>query len=151
LIQDESDYIPSGSDSVGIRTESSTQTVFTNFRNPLSRAVFKRPQEETLYHSSTSSDSYSKKRSRSPSPPNHDRTSTSTSNIPSVIPMLSSEPILSPAELNKLQAKVLRARLRNMPDADDLEKQYNEAKKRAESGSEVCSFIIFLKNMNFQF
>ncbi|RGB39497.1 CwfJ C-terminus 1-domain-containing protein-like protein [Rhizophagus diaphanus] len=140
LIQDESDYIPSGRDSVGIQTESSTQTVFTNFRNPLHRAVFKRPQEESLYHSSTSSDDYSKKRSRSPSPPNHDRmktvTSTSTSNIPSVIPVSSSEPILSPSELNKLQARVLKAKLKNMPDADDLEKQYNEAKKRAESGSE---------------
>ncbi|GES85345.1 CwfJ C-terminus 1-domain-containing protein-like protein [Rhizophagus clarus] len=117
LIQDESDYIPSGGDSVGIQPESSTRTIFTNFRNPFRRETFKRPQEETLYHSPTSSDNNSRKRSRSPSPSNHDRMKTVT-------------------KLNKLQAKVLRARLMNMPNADELEKQYNKAKKRAESGSE---------------
>ena len=116
--------------------------MFTDFRNPLSREAFKRPQEESLYYSSTS-----KKRSRSSSPPSYDRTktvaSTSTSNI-SVITASPSKPILSPAELNQLQAKVLRAKLMDMPNADDLEKQYEEAKKRSESGPEVCGFITFL-------
>ncbi|CAG8455270.1 3120_t:CDS:2 [Funneliformis caledonium] len=141
LIQDESDYIPSGSGRVGIQVESSSQTVFTNFRNPFSRETFKRPQDQdSLYYSSTSSGNYSKKRSRSPSPPNHDDmrhiSSTSMPTIPSVISVSSPKPTLSVSELNKLQAKSIRARLMNMPNADDLEKQYEEAKKKAEAGPE---------------
>jgi hypothetical protein len=36
---------------------------------------------------------------------------------------------LSPSSLNKLQAKVLRAKLMGAPDADKLEKEYEEASK----------------------
>ncbi len=146
------------SGSGSIQTESSSRTVFTDFRNPLSRETFKRPQDrDSLYYSSTSTDNYSKKRSRSPSPPSYDRmrpvSSTNISSVPSVISVSSvsssSKSTLSLDELNKLKAKALRARLMNMPNADDLEKQFEEAKKKAEAcseDSEVCWFIpVFFK------
>lgn len=41
---------------------------------------------------------------------------------------------LSPSSLNKLQAKVLRAKLMGAPDADKLEKEYEEELRRAHSG-----------------
>ncbi|OCH91871.1 hypothetical protein OBBRIDRAFT_752448 [Obba rivulosa] len=45
---------------------------------------------------------------------------------------------LSPSSLNKLQAKVLRAKLMNAPDAEQLEKEYNEEirKARGEEGED---------------
>ncbi|KAG8908410.1 hypothetical protein FRB99_006615 [Tulasnella sp. 403] len=41
---------------------------------------------------------------------------------------------LSPSSLNKLQASVLRAKLMGQPNADELEKQYEEELQRAQSG-----------------
>ncbi|KLO17276.1 hypothetical protein SCHPADRAFT_821751 [Schizopora paradoxa] len=41
---------------------------------------------------------------------------------------------LSQTELNKLQAKVLRAKLMGSPDAEKLEKEYEEESRRASSG-----------------
>ncbi|EMD39983.1 hypothetical protein CERSUDRAFT_103886 [Gelatoporia subvermispora B] len=41
---------------------------------------------------------------------------------------------LSPSSLNKLQAKVLRARLMSAPDAQQLEKEYEEEMRRARGG-----------------
>ncbi|TBU47785.1 CwfJ C-terminus 1-domain-containing protein-like protein [Dichomitus squalens] len=43
---------------------------------------------------------------------------------------------MSPSSLNKLQAKVLRAKLMNAPNADALEKEYDEAQKLANGGDE---------------
>ncbi|KAG8819019.1 hypothetical protein FRC18_012223 [Serendipita sp. 400] len=50
--------------------------------------------------------------------------------IPSVLtPQLPTTP---PVDLNKLQAKVLRAKLMGAPNAAELEKEYEEAKRRSE-------------------
>lgn len=41
---------------------------------------------------------------------------------------------MSPSSLNKLQAKVLRAKLMGAPNADTLEKEFEEAQRRANGG-----------------
>ena len=52
--------------------------------------------------------------------------------IPSVMaPQLGSKRALSPSSLNRLQAKVLRAKLTGGPDAEKLEKEYEEEMRRA--------------------
>jgi len=52
--------------------------------------------------------------------------------IPSVMtPQPGGERALSPTSLNRLQAKVLRAKLTGGPDAEKLEKEYEEEMKRA--------------------
>ncbi|KAG8807338.1 hypothetical protein FRC17_004509, partial [Serendipita sp. 399] len=57
-------------------------------------------------------------------------TPSSSTPIPSVLtPQLPSTP---PVDLNKLQAKVLRAKLMGAPNAAELEKEYEEAKRRSE-------------------
>lgn len=43
---------------------------------------------------------------------------------------------LSPSSLNKLQAKVLRAKLMGAPDADKLQAEYDQELQRASSGEE---------------
>ncbi|CDZ96586.1 Uncharacterized conserved protein [Phaffia rhodozyma] len=66
--------------------------------------------------------------------------------IPSVLPppssttkpislSVSSQPPLSPSSLNKLQARVLKARLMDASDAEELEKSYNAAVERAREAS----------------
>jgi hypothetical protein len=51
--------------------------------------------------------------------------------IPSVMmPQLGSKRPLSPSSLNRLQAKVLRAKLTGGPDAEKLEKEYEEEMRR---------------------
>jgi hypothetical protein len=56
--------------------------------------------------------------------------------IPSVMTPVSSKTsrALSPSSLNRLQAKVLRARLAGTPDAAILEQQYDEAVRNADGG-----------------
>jgi hypothetical protein len=55
--------------------------------------------------------------------------------IPSVMtPSISKARAPSPSSLNKLQAKVLRAKLMGAPDADKLEKEYDEAVANANGG-----------------
>ncbi|KAF5362872.1 hypothetical protein D9758_007112 [Tetrapyrgos nigripes] len=61
--------------------------------------------------------------------------------IPSVmtppIPKSSkSQRAMSPSSLNKLQAKVLRAKLMGAPNAEELEREYEEAARLANGGSE---------------
>ena len=52
--------------------------------------------------------------------------------IPSVMtPQIGSKRALSPSSLNRLQAKVLRAKLIGGPDAEKLEKEYEEEMRRA--------------------
>lgn len=52
--------------------------------------------------------------------------------IPSVMtPQLGGKRALSPSSLNRLQAKVLRAKLTGGPDAEKLEKEYEEEMRRA--------------------
>ncbi|KZP31432.1 hypothetical protein FIBSPDRAFT_1037429 [Athelia psychrophila] len=43
---------------------------------------------------------------------------------------------VSPSSLNKLQAKVLRAKLMNAPDADTLEREYDEAVQASNAGAQ---------------
>jgi hypothetical protein len=49
-------------------------------------------------------------------------------------PSISKARAPSPSSLNKLQAKVLRAKLMGAPDADKLEKEYDEAVANANGG-----------------
>lgn len=51
----------------------------------------------------------------------------------------SSKRALSPSSLNKLQAKVLRAKLMGSADADKLEKEYDEAMQNANGGGQGSS------------
>lgn len=53
---------------------------------------------------------------------------------PPVRPRDDGKKALSQTELNKLQAKVLRAKLMGSPDAEKLEKEYEEESRRASSG-----------------
>lgn len=62
--------------------------------------------------------------------------------VPSVMTPTAAMPVkrtaraLSPSELNKLQAKVLRAKLMNAPNAAELEKEYEEEVRRAQGAEE---------------
>ncbi|PFH53394.1 hypothetical protein AMATHDRAFT_84030 [Amanita thiersii Skay4041] len=57
--------------------------------------------------------------------------------IPSVMtPLLSSRRTLSPSSLNRLQAKVLRAKLIGTPDAEKLEQEYEEELRKANGGAD---------------
>ncbi|CAO3570047.1 unnamed protein product [Mortierella alpina] len=51
--------------------------------------------------------------------------------VSSPIPNHSSEPVLTPDQLNKLKAKAMRAKMMGLPDADGLEKEYEQAQKAA--------------------
>ncbi|KAG0304033.1 hypothetical protein BGZ98_006010 [Dissophora globulifera] len=53
------------------------------------------------------------------------------SHVSSPIPSHSSEPTMSPDQLNKLKAKAMRAKMLGAPDADALEKEYEQAQKSA--------------------
>ncbi|KAI0632175.1 CwfJ C-terminus 1-domain-containing protein-like protein [Trametes polyzona] len=61
---------------------------------------------------------------------------------------------LSPSSLNKLQAKVLRAKLMNAPDAESLEKEYEEELKRAngegDDGDNVRTKVEVLPTVNIR-
>lgn len=61
--------------------------------------------------------------------------------IPSVMtpPLPSSKRRLSPSSLNKLQAKVLRAKLIGAPDAEKLEREYEEENARAQTAGLVVA------------
>ncbi|RDB18086.1 CWF19-like protein 2 [Hypsizygus marmoreus] len=48
---------------------------------------------------------------------------------------------MSPSSLNKLQAKVLRAKLMGAPDADTLEKEYEEESRKANGGESLDSGV----------
>jgi len=54
-----------------------------------------------------------------------------------VTPRSASDPTLSADELNKLQAKALRAKITNSPNAKELEKKYEMEKKRAEGNVRI--------------
>ncbi|KAG9322514.1 hypothetical protein KVV02_001256 [Mortierella alpina] len=51
--------------------------------------------------------------------------------VSSPIPSHSSEPVLTPDQLNKLKAKSIRAKMMGLPDAEELEKEYEQAQKAA--------------------
>lgn len=68
--------------------------------------------------------------SQAASPLQQSHTPIPTVMAPSVA-MASTDRPISPSSLNKLQAKVLRARLMNAPNAEQLEQEYEEALRRA--------------------
>ncbi|KAF9110540.1 hypothetical protein BGX27_006200 [Mortierella sp. AM989] len=51
--------------------------------------------------------------------------------VSSPIPNHSAEPIMTQDQLNKLKAKAMRAKMMGLPDADVLEKEYDQAQKAA--------------------
>lgn len=57
---------------------------------------------------------------------------------------------MSPSSLNKLQAKVLRAKLMNAPDAGVLEKQYEEELQRANGDEDVQTVVEVLPTLDAQ-
>ncbi len=60
---------------------------------------------------------------------------------------------LSPSSLNKLQAKVLRAKLMGAPDAEELEKEYEAASKatyRSDEGGNVRTKVEVLPTLDGQ-
>ncbi|KAI0086588.1 CwfJ C-terminus 1-domain-containing protein-like protein [Irpex rosettiformis] len=61
---------------------------------------------------------------------------------PSVILTSGRKRALSPSSLNKLQAKVLRAKLTSTPNADALEKEYEEELRRANGGDDEDDTVL---------
>lgn len=61
--------------------------------------------------------------------------------IPSVMTPVSSKTsrALSPSSLNRLQAKVLRAKLMGMPDAETLEREYDEAVRNSSGNGSLVA------------
>lgn len=116
-----------------------TRYSFYDSSGPPSRGSFKKPGEAAS--SSANPVVPANKRldslkavSRPPTPRVQSQTSQSTpashTPIPSVMtPQLPSTPSV---DLNKLQAKVLRAKLMGAPNAADLEREYDEAKRASE-------------------
>ncbi|KAF9436298.1 hypothetical protein BGZ76_004329 [Entomortierella beljakovae] len=54
--------------------------------------------------------------------------------VSSPVPNHTPDPIMTPDQLNKLKAKAIRAKMLGLPDADALEKEYEQAQKAAEGG-----------------
>lgn len=52
-----------------------------------------------------------------------------------------SGPPMSPTSLNRLQARVLKAKLMDAPDADELQAQYDAALRRSQHGDQGGSFL----------
>ncbi|KAI0770353.1 CwfJ C-terminus 1-domain-containing protein-like protein [Fomes fomentarius] len=65
--------------------------------------------------------------------------------VPSVMtPTLSATGVkraVSPSSLNKMQAKVLRAKLMNAPNAEELEKEYEQELRRANGGTRMLPTV----------
>ncbi|KAF9351252.1 hypothetical protein BGX26_010708 [Mortierella sp. AD094] len=55
--------------------------------------------------------------------------------VSSPIPNHSPDPVMTPDQLNKLKAKAIRAKMLGLPDADALEKEYEQAQKAVTDGS----------------
>ncbi|KAG9304760.1 hypothetical protein G9A89_003934 [Geosiphon pyriformis] len=104
--------------------ESDYRTVFTDFKNPLKFESFKKPQESYFEANRLGT---SQKRARSASP--IDEVTHQKSKMASV---LITKPTLTEDELNKLQAKALRANMLNLPEADLLEQEFLKEKNRCE-------------------
>ncbi|CCA76281.1 hypothetical protein PIIN_10276 [Serendipita indica DSM 11827] len=121
------------------RGSGETRYAFYDSSGPPSRGSFRKPGESstTLPEKAPATKRLDSLRtgSRPPTPgQGTNRTNQSTPNsftpIPSALtPQLPSTPSV---DLNKLQAKVLRAKLMGSPNAAELEQEYEEAKKRAE-------------------
>ncbi|KAF9356097.1 hypothetical protein BGX34_010102 [Mortierella sp. NVP85] len=55
--------------------------------------------------------------------------------VSSPIPNHSAEPVMTQDQLNKLKAKAIRAKMLNTPDAEALEKEYEQAQKAVDEAS----------------
>lgn len=60
---------------------------------------------------------------------------------PSILPAKTTSRGLSPSSLNRLQAKVLKARLMGSPDAASLEREYEDELKRANEGPRTVTKV----------
>jgi hypothetical protein len=113
----------------GKATTGETRYSFYDSSGPPSRGSFRKPGEATTTTSAKPSQPSNKRidslrgQTSQSSPASH-------TPIPSVMtPQLPSTP---PVDLNKLQAKVLRAKLMGAPNADKLEQEYENAKRASE-------------------
>lgn len=67
---------------------------------------------------------------------------------PSVLPTKSTFRGLSPSSLNRLQAKVLKAKLIGSPNADALEKEYEEELKKSNEGPRTVTKVEVLPTLD---
>jgi hypothetical protein len=101
----------------------------------------KRPTKEAPLSSLSSSNRDKITSSSSSSSPQPQRIAAETQPIPSAMAITSTTtaaPALSRDQLNKLNAAVMKARLMGLPNADELETQYNEELERFEKGDSVA-------------
>lgn len=67
---------------------------------------------------------------------------------PSVLPTKATSRGLSPSSLNRLQAKVLKAKLMGSPDATALEKEYEEELRKANEGPRTVTKVEVLPTLD---
>ena len=67
---------------------------------------------------------------------------------PSALPQKTTSRGLSPSSLNRLQAKVLKAKLMGSPDAAALEKEYEEELKKANEGPRIVTKVEVLPTLD---
>ena len=67
---------------------------------------------------------------------------------PSVLPTKTTSRGLSPTSLNRLQAKVLKAKLMGSPDATTLEKEYEEELRKANEGPRTVTKVEVLPTLD---
>lgn len=113
-------------------SKSESRYSFTDFSGPPSRDSFRKPGERKQDDNRPVNKRIDSLRpSSGVSSPRDQKSQTSQSTpIPSILtPQLPSSPSV---DLNKLQAKVLRAKLAGAANAQELEREYEEAKRRSE-------------------
>lgn len=128
--QSQSRQYDSGKGQGGSRSEN--RYAFTDLSGPPSRDSFRKPGENKNGDNKPANKRLDSLRASSGvSTPRDQKSQTAQSTpIPSVLtPRLPSSP---PVDLNKLQAKVLRAKLMGAANAQELEQEYEEAKRRSE-------------------
>lgn len=97
----------------------------------------KRPTMEAPSSSSSNRDKITS--SSSSSSPQPQKIAAETQRMPSAMaPITTAAPALSRDQLNKLNAAVMKAKLMGLPNADELETQYNEELERFEKGDSVA-------------
>jgi hypothetical protein len=67
---------------------------------------------------------------------------------PSILPTKTTSRGLSPSSLNRLQAKVLKAKLTGSPNAAGLEKEYEEEMKKANEGPKIVTKVEVLPTLD---
>lgn len=143
----------SGPDGGGRGRESERRFMFTDFGSAGSSrsASFRRPGESTPSTPSpamTGGAVANKRLDTLRMPPKGSPLSMSTTPVPSVMtpPPLNAGNVggkkrLTTEELNRLQARVLRAKLMGTPDAEKLEREYEEEQRRAQAGGDIVEIV----------